>query len=280
VGALTLPILYLAMELFVPASQARTDWLKRECAGAKAESIITILFFVVAYVLGATISRVAEDFFNDSDNIIMITEDDIHASAYCSEQEPWPLSVVVSPVSGKQLCSSPPKPRPIADSKDEIVHIFRIEESSLLLLGEEKTDKLHLLHQQIMVLRGTAFDGLLATTLCLFGWLAKLNGRRLWIVFPAALIAYVIHMLYLHFRDTRYDAPSMEVTWLILGLGGCYVLWKGSQGLPLPYGKCLMVAVLVTVMAGLGWWRAEVVYNHLVLNSFYAQGHSLQKLVP
>ncbi len=44
VGALTLPILYLVMELFVPASQARTDWLKRECAGAKAESIITILF--------------------------------------------------------------------------------------------------------------------------------------------------------------------------------------------------------------------------------------------
>jgi len=98
--------------------------------------------------------------------------------------------------------------------------------------------------------------------------------------FPVVLIIYVIVMLHKHFRDTPYDAPSMEVTWLIIGLGGCYVLWKGVQGRQLPYGRILIVAVLVTVMAGLGWWRTEVVYNHLVLNSFYAQGHSLQKLVP
>jgi hypothetical protein len=63
VGALTLPVLYLALELFVPASQARTDWLNKSFSTAKPESIITVLFFVAAYVLGAMVSRIAEDFF-------------------------------------------------------------------------------------------------------------------------------------------------------------------------------------------------------------------------
>ncbi len=280
VGALTLPVLYLALELLVPDSEPRTKWLKEAFSTTKLESLVTVLCFVAAYVLGALVSRIAEDFFNDDDNIIMITEDAIHANAYCSEQEPWPISAIVSPVNGKQLCSPPPRPRPIADSQNEIVHIFRIAESSVLLLGEEKTDKIHLLHQQIMVLRGAAFDGLLASTLCLFGWLAGRQGRRFWIVFPAALIIYVIYMLYGHFRYSRYDAPSMEVTWLFLAVGGCYVLWKGAQGEQLPYGRILIVALLATVMASLGWWRAEVVYNQVVLRSFYAQNHVLQKLAP
>jgi hypothetical protein len=46
-----------------------------------------------------------------------------------------------------------------------------------------------------------------------------------------------------------------------------------------PYLAGFFVAALLAGIAYSGWWRTEILYDRLVINSYYAQSHSLLKPV-
>jgi len=321
VGALAMPWLALTIQLFFPEA---ARWLRNRLKKRKTEAntgqptnapssanpadpanapssgedqirtaVAGVLLTALAYMIGAGVSRLAEDFFNDDDvkiagRPLAVTEDHIRESVYCDPVE----SRLVEP-EALSLC---PCQLP-GDGSDRVREIFQLQESALLLAGGDKTDRLRREHQQIMVLRGAAFDGVLTCMLCLLGWnLSK--GRGQWrYVLPGIITLWVLNMLYYHlhlnepemqanlllhhlqlFNGLRADEPpALEFTFLILGLGGFYSVWKGNAG-SWPYAKGLWAALLATGLAYAGWYLTEIQYDRLVIYSFYAQSHGLLKL--
>jgi hypothetical protein len=317
VGALAIPWLALTIGLFFPeANSWLWDRLKKRKTEANtgqptnapssastaepanplssgegqiATAVAGVLLTALAYLIGAGVSRLAEDFFNDDDLRISVTEDQIRKSVYCDPVE----SRLVEP-EALSLC---PCQLPCDGSK-RIREIFQLQESTLLLAGADKTDRLRRQHQQLMVLRGAAFDGVLTCMLCLLGWNLKKKGWGQWrYVLPGIITLCVLTMLYSHLnlKDADIhlkppphplqlfsclradDPPAMELTFLILGLGGFYSMWKGKAG-SWQYAKGFWAAALATGLAYAGWYLTEIQYDRLVIYSFYAQTHGLLKL--
>jgi hypothetical protein len=316
VGVLALPWLTLASQLFFPKfSLSRTadfeGWLpklwpiKNEAIGY---AVVGVLSVAMAYTLGAALSRLAQDFFNDDDLLLHVpTEDQIRASVYCDQSESTLVEITVPFEDNSETCKEVPAywfqrfhahgdmPR----ASDRIRQIFDLQESALLLAGEDKVSKLRLLHQQIMVLRGVAFDGLITFVLCLLGWNVKQSwGPWRWKpwrgVLPIGILVYALYALlwnHLGWRDIKwnlqllqnpfqlvqlkiYDPPFMELTLLLFGAGGCYAAWKSAKGL-WPQGTG-WVSLLFAALAYAGWYWSEILYDRLVIYSFYASEHLLK----
>jgi len=283
VGALALPWLLIAIDLFLPGLMARL-WLLLKDGQEKIPSAAAgVLLFAIAYFLGAAISRVSGDFFNDDDLRVPVTEDNIRATVYCRPNERQFIDLVllyqddrdrqfiVSPGEFAKLCQTKAAAKPAHQ-------IFRLQESTLLLQGGEKTETLTQLRAQISILRGAAFDGLLVFALCLFGWCGKQpSGGLIWWIMPALFFVggslVLIHHLYHKGFD---DPPFMEFTFIVLGLAGGYMRRKGAP--PRPYGAGVLLSLLLSGIAYFGWWWTEVLYDEQILHSFYALNH-LQHLV-
>ena len=167
------------------------------------------------------------------------------------------------------------------DTMDETKRIFQLQESALLLEGQDKTGRLRQLHDQITVLEGTAFNAMIASALCLFGWLAKKRAavRREALVLLALVALLTLYALYQHLhRSEANDPPFMEFTSLILAAAGGYTLWKGTPA-RWWFGTGFLLSFSLFGMAFFGWWWTEVMYNQQVNYSFYVNTHNLLRQV-
>jgi hypothetical protein len=142
------------------------------------------------------------------------------------------------------------------------------------------------LHDQFFVLRGAAFNGMVAFALCLFAWGTEWGSKLRWILPIAALVPTSI-ALWHHLGDRPIaDPPFMEFTLLLLALGGGYLLWKGPRPEEnaekklarrrLRFGL-VVLSLLLTVAAFLAWWSTETMYCQLVIDTYYAQAQKLPK---
>jgi len=293
VGALAAPWLLLLIDFFFPemrenGSEKGNGRLSRllSLVGEKNRgTVAAVLLAATAYLLGAGVSRVAEDFFDDEDSPVKLTESHIRASVYCNN-DVGVAAVTPVPVNdtATNFCEGwGSKTESERDkSRHHFEQIFYLQESALLQTGEDKVSTLRYLHQQITVLRGSAFDGLIVCVLCLFGWCATkgLWTRRVLAALPIGLGGYGAYSLLGHLGRKAYDDPPlMELTCLAIGaVGCCLLLWKGVQPSPSrPYLALFSLAALLAVLAYSGWWRTEILYDRLVINTYYAQSHSLPK---
>jgi hypothetical protein len=285
-------------------------------AAARALSqpaVVSVLLFAVAYLLGSAISRNAKDFFNDDDlPLKSLTEDNIRTSTYCDKDQSqfveirsdFPDALLknhpgVTPSTFAQDCSKKPSASAGGmqrvcshffgkfckkyddDTVAETQRIFQLQESALLLEGQDKTERLRQLHEQIMVLEGAAFNAMIACALCLFGWFAKQRAvvRRGALVLPTLLLVGTFYALHQHFRHSEInDPPFMEFTLLILAAAGGYTLWKGAPERRW-FGTWFLLSFLFFGMAFFGWWWTEVLYNQQVNYSFYVQTHNLLRQI-
>jgi hypothetical protein len=299
VGALALPWVLFAADLFF--LEGPTDDNRVKVGGAFVKENVPIgalgvLLFAVTYLLGSAISRTAQDFFNDADLIrVWPTEDNIRTAEYC-DQDPEIRDTF------KEVTPSDFGECPKADAKkpkwgtcnywfgrfcdkysndlvSETQRVFRLQEAALLLNGQDRTERLRQLHDQIGVLRGAAFDGILAVVLCLFCWWARLGKKVRWLLglVPLLFLVLGLHSLYAHFQQSGInEAPFMESTVILLGAAGLRGLYKGESRPSYGHGLFLLL-LLFFVVAYLGWWRTEVLYSRQVIYSFYAQRHALLK---
>jgi hypothetical protein len=170
--------------------------------------------------------------------------------------------------------------------------IFRVHEAALLLKGTDPNERLRQYHDQIMVLRGASFDGLIAFSLCLFWWSATSDSARqvLGVNLMRALarvLGFAFVVLYFalgltatvnHLHEHLHSPPFMEFTLLLLAVAGgyllCKILWRKDARHQPPVkipGAYLVLAALLTVSAFLGWWATQVLYDQHVIYSFKAQ---------
>jgi len=240
------------------------------------QAIVGVLAFTMAYTLGSAISRIAQDFFNDDDvNFrvarhqfrVGVTEDRIRTNVYCGDLYDTPVLRAESgneyvgekisefQAKGKPLCWQVPRWfAGVSDDDDALIRtvgdIFGFQENAVLLTGEENTLRLRQLHDQIMVLRGAAFNGVVALSLCCFGcgvaigrespksrlFRAIATTPGLYLVLAA--IAVVNHVS----ERAGSDPPYMEFTLFLLSGAGAWLLWKRPA-------RYLVVAPLTVALA-------------------------------
>jgi len=257
-----------------------------------------ILLVAVAYFLGSAVSRIAQDFFSD-DHIPVVTDDGIRTRVYCDAsvekssdpRQQW--SVIAHDVfdldrrndrADPNLLSSCPSldgkwtlhlhlSEPEAQLQWFVQQIFYLQEGAVLQGGEDKTNRIRQLNEQTIVLRGAAFDGLVAFALCAFGWCATTYPRTLAFV-PAGILLWGSYLLINHLESGSFtEPPYAEITFVILGVAGCVAIWRGAHGYLKPphrYQLLFWPLLVLTPMAYFAWWWTELLYDQLILYSYVA----------
>jgi hypothetical protein len=167
--------------------------------------------------------------------------------------------------------------------------IFNLQESALLLKGQDATQRLHQLHDQIMVLRGAAFNGVIAFSLCLFAWGVRVSRDKprsvlRWVLalVPGVFLSVAAITFWHHFSErSSTDPPYMEFSLLLMGLTGAWLLWiprpqppdakKARSGSSATWAVVTLLSFVLTVTATLGWWATEVAYAQEVIYSYDSQ---------
>jgi hypothetical protein len=173
--------------------------------------------------------------------------------------------------------ASPPEPanRPKYFEK-RVEEMFLLQESVLLLSGQDKVDRLRQYYDQITVLRGAAFNGIILSFLALSGYLANAGRGRPWqrvwkalaYVFAGVLIIYALYSLRNHFQqqaDLYIHPPLGELVLLLLGVVSFFVISKAKR--ESFYLPTCTVAVVLTFAAFGGWWKTEIMYDLQVIHS-------------
>jgi hypothetical protein len=145
--------------------------------------------------------------------------------------------------------------------------LFRVHEGALLLLGIDANERLRQFHDQVMVLRGAAFNGMVAFSLCLFWWCRK---RQYWLRFAVPFLYLVPGGIALrhHLGDRPIVSPPyMEFTLLVLAAAGMYLTRKltnieKESGVHSGRGELwfgyLVLAAFLIVAVFWGWWSGVV----------------------
>jgi hypothetical protein len=306
VGALALPAVLLVIHLFFSDHESSLKTLFAWVKEQEQPALAGVLLFAMAYPMGSAVSRIAQDFFDDADlhfhfnafgydrwlRLPVATESNIRTDAFCEAQEQ--IQKLTSSQSAAQ--SSPcqnrggalvPKTSDFWKQRQQLEglaqRVFRIQEAALLLLGTDSNERLRQFHDQIVVLRGAAFNGMIAFSLCLFWWSAQFQSRLRW-AFPVALTLLGINALYNHLAErAASDPPYMEFTLLVLAASGWRILWprasksaSTSKGADAQNGRgkirfaYLLLAAFLAASAFLGWWSTQVLYDQQVFYSYQA----------
>lgn len=318
VGALALPWALLIVHLFYFEGEDKlktlVDWIENPQQAAAAG----VMVFALTYTMGSVVSRLAYDVANDDDLSLVIghrilrvgaNQNRIVAKGYCEADRNQLLRAgpenpaLEEKVSQFRLhktdggCDhvmrwmSLTKFLELDDALRETTgDIFGLQENALMLKGEDPTLRLRQLHDQIMVLRGAGFDGLIASALCLFGW--GLKVRKYWprspwrwilATTPGLFAAVGVVALRNHFEDgAGSDPPYMEVCLILLGAAGAWLLWKprandaGPTGTPdgifRGWAPVTLLSAVLTVVVIMGWWSTQVAYTQRVIYSYDSQG--------
>ena len=313
VGALALPWVLLIIHLFFSDDESSLnrllDWTKK----FNQPAVAGVLLFAVAYSLGSMVSRIAQDFFDDDDLYLhlhfngyerwfglphWVTETSLLTSVYC--QQPQAPSACSQFPDGRMGAREKNEWKSREQLDEQAGQSFRLQEAAVLLQGTDKVERMRQFHDQVMVLRGAAFNGMIAFALCLFWWCTRFYSGLRWAVpwfwFLPGVIALLNH---LHDRNAS-DPPYMEFTLLALGAAGWYILRPEAskrRGVRPPARPApevenkvqsagshepspdrrrdlrftyLLLSAFLTLTAFLGWWATQVLYDQQVLNSYTA----------
>lgn len=164
--------------------------------------------------------------------------------------------------------------------------IFGLQQSALLLQSEDSTLRLRQLHDQVMVLRSAAYNGLVACAMCLFAWGVRVRrekprslSRWLLALVPGVIIIVASVALEHHLSERVVtDPPYMEYSLLLLAGGGVWLLWlcpvppadkqKVDHGPRRQWAAFTILSILLTTAAALAWWASEIVYTQETIYAY------------
>ena len=194
IGALALPWLWLFMRIFFQRGATKHDKITFPLidllSPSTQEYVGLALIIGIGYFLGCAVSRISSDFFDDDEILLgmpnhVSIQKGVYLHEYCDphsvlvETQVLPLPVEIH--GGKaDFCNEFEKDG--SKEKDEVLEqaiteVFRLQESKLLLEGEEKLGRVREFHDQIEILRGAALNTAMLFALSCFG-LCKLYRTR------------------------------------------------------------------------------------------------------
>ena len=301
VGALALPWLCIIVWISFPDLRSKSGWqFPTELDKTTQAAVTSVLLVAIGYFVGSAMTRVADDFFDDEEIPYLPTEHNIRHQVYCDElkaklirEDEWRWLWEGDKSAEGGLCPTEESGKAGKDKTKYTTEVFRLQESKILQLGTDKIERLQQLHEQIVVLRGTTLNGVIFSILCGFGFFTELQARLkerkriAKLLPPVALILFGGYALYEHLEGLGLlkhfswkgplskiysEPPTMEGVVFILGVAGFRVLpLKEKPGL---YGRAGLLGLFLAILAYLGWWLTEVLYNQYVIHAFYALGPS------
>jgi hypothetical protein len=335
VGALALPWVLLVIHLFFFEGENRIEEALKWVKDQQVQAAAGVLVFALTYTLGSAVSRTAQDFFNDDDLFLQVdghllrgvTENHILTRIYCDNDDDNHLlgadprdSTLANKIKDfraqKSVCKDPLKwwvRQRDEKTQDNFIgiaaDIFGLQENALMVKGGDYTVRLRQIHDQVMVLRGAAFNGLIGLALCLFAWGDMLRRERphswmRWVLMPSPALYLGAGLIALRHHFTEGlppDPPFMEFTLLLLGGVGAWLVWTRrspqmagqthSRGQESPanktgaeqetgtkdfwrtlrWGRLAALSAILALAAGLGWWSTEVFYAEQVIYSYNSQ---------
>jgi hypothetical protein len=164
------------------------------------------------------------------------------------------------------------------DFDERVQEMFRLQEGELLLQGLDKVDRMKQFYDQITVLRGVAYNGLICSLLCAFAgcgnlraqWSSRRVVRPLTFLPPALMVVYASWSLWEHFwiapSQSLYGNPPLaEFVLFVLGVVGFFVVAKATET-PFYFRNFVLAAVITLISFG-GWWYTEMMYDLFVIHS-------------
>lgn len=249
VGALALPWVTLLVDLFCPAKRNQIGSFFTNGNDQTRSAVAGVVLFALAYLLGSSIARISEDFFNDDDFPVFVTEDSIRSTVYCNPNEPWIIQTGLqltdnqgSMTDGLALCPSKTdagstvttevctasnkdgktsterlccKKEKKEKQNDELAakvrQLFAVQESKLLLSASP--DRIRYLHQQLVVLRGITLDAIIVFVLSLFGFCGRRHrwGRITLSVLALVMLGAGLYTLHKHLCEHWQELSNMAV---------------------------------------------------------------------
>jgi hypothetical protein len=166
--------------------------------------------------------------------------------------------------------------------------LFGLQEAAMLLKGQDFTQRLRQLHDQIIVLRGAAFNAIVGFSLCLFicAVYAAREKPQSWLRWVLAAIPFLFLIiagsaLLHHLRDCyTAEPPYMEFSIALIGLAGVVLLKRnaaakkdGGKNQPLlgKWAGLTGLSAVLAVASVLGWWATEVMYAQEVIYHYDSQ---------
>jgi len=281
VGVLALPWMFLIVDIFCPSKEALINGFIPKLDNQTIAAVAGLVLFALAYLVGSAVVRISEDFFNDDDLSTHITENEIRTDVYCQPSDQWLIRTGVETREGTpellNPCPQDGSKIRSAETNNRVAQTFAVQESSIWISDADKAGLLRHLRQQIVILRGVAFDGIVVTLLCLFATCATLGiwGRRSLVVVALLVLGWAADATFDHLHDHLHrmagDPPLMEVVLLAIAIAGFVVAWRGVS--KRSYFCGLMFSAMLTGIAFFGWWYSEILYTKNIIFFFYAKDH-------
>jgi hypothetical protein len=159
---------------------------------------------------------------------------------------------------------------------ENILTKFQLIETKILNQETQKTDRLKLLHERIVVLRGAVFSGVSLLLICLFGTIAPRNGNS----FPwkkrirGTLLAIILTLfsMYNALQDLTHfqisDIPVLEGLLGVITLYGGFLVYYGVKERPYLGKRIVLVAAFFAALSYGGWMWSEAIYDQQVISSY------------
>jgi hypothetical protein len=163
--------------------------------------------------------------------------------------------------------------------------LFLFQEQILLKDGTDRGDRVNRLHEQVIVLRGAVFNGLVLVVICWYAYFSRpynkpfmfiRSDRRLVLntIMTAGMASTLVWIFFKFGRKdlmahTLDDPPIMEFGLLFLGLIGFASLWNGV--VKRPYLPALALSLALATLAYGAWWWTEFLYTREVIAAFAAR---------
>src|SRR4029077_12915812 len=163
--------------------------------------------------------------------------------------------------------------------------LFLFQEQILLKDGTDRGDRVNRLHEQVIVLRGAVFNGLVLVVICWYAYFSRpynkpfmfiRSDRRLVLnTIMTTGMASTLVWIFVKFgrkdlmAHTLDDPPIMEFGLLFLGLIGFASLWNGV--VKRPYLPALALSLALATLAYGAWWWTEFLYTREVIAAFAAR---------
>lgn len=285
-GALALPWLFVLLRMFPETSRIGLDFDLSFVPKSAQGAVTAAAVIAFGYLLGSVISRISRDIFNDELFGNLPTEsmirEAVYKNEYCTEHLMRNMTLPFKPTEA-QLHSFGLCPGTVPNDTKErfearITDLFRLQESALLLQGEDKVDRLKQYFDQINILRGATLNGMILFVLCVFGGCGTLRFRwserrflKTLTYLPAGMVvAFGVYSLIEHHiihpdMSIYGDPPLAETVLILLGLGGLFVVARSKEACS--YIRIGVVAAVLTVVCFEAWWWTEVMYDIQVIHS-------------
>lgn len=280
VGLLAFLWVGAAIYLLFPDLLANLTYSKVLAFAKDNQTVLSVGGLTVAYCLGSAILPISSQLVNDEH--WPYPEYRIRCQAVIQEQrklEQIGYTAVPSPLRLQDLrpskCTIYSEENNSADviKTGRILTFFEQQERIILSQPSESTERLKLLHQRIVVLRGAAFTGCMLFLICLFAYMARVNGqswhwkRTVWGILLVVFFAvFVLRNAWLDVRAKNiFDVPVLEGVLGTVVLFGGFLVVRGVKTSLFQRERTLLVVALFAALAGAGWLTSEISYDQEVL---------------